>query len=720
MKVLILSACVTFSLFALLMGVGTANAWPAPQDQQKLAYSSEEYDMYMRAHEEKDSWQKIKLLDDFVKQYPNSTLMSYVYRDYFLTNYELKNFARTMDYADREIALGDKIDALGRLEAEDARAQAYYGGQADQALQTADARMKARDAAVQGLKTVDDWKRPDAIAEDAYVHAVKRYKIVFNMIAAMTSKSLRDYASAANYYKSLLEIDQTDAVSHSELGLVELQMTPLRANDGFWELARAIALKAPNSPALETYLKNKLIQYQQPACDNLVEDQVSQLITLATSSVDRPATLNLPSAADLQKARDNTANMLPVLKAGGDAGNVMWLASCGLESQDVWVRVMEVPQVAGDIVTLKVFGGETLAAEAATAPNMEVKVVGQPEAKRLEKGSLVRFTGTLVDYSRNNFLLAWDNAKINAEDLPVKIAAPAASTVASNVPPARPDTGHQVQGAPAARGVIVAASVTAEKVQSTANTGHNYALLIANDHYIHWPGLKNPINDARDVEGELTRYYDFEATEAFDKPKRTIIEAIKDYYKLKYSNNDQLFIYIAGHGSYAEDEQRGFLIAADSLVDDPTHETQISHDDLRAIINKIPIKHVFVVIDACYGGTFDPRITDSVHRGGDDYASISLDELRSRKVNLTTRQFLTSGDKDFVSDGTGNNSPFARVLLQKLRAYGGSIGYLSVGQLRPAFELSQKQARYGPFGDDDPGSEFFFVPVKSTSANSQH
>jgi len=56
--------------------------------------------------------------------------------------------------------------------------------------------------------------------------------------------------------------------------------------------------------------------------------------------------------------------------------------------------------------------------EAATTSNMQVKVVGQPEAKKLEKDAVVRFTGTLTGYTQSPFLLTWDKAKINTEDLP--------------------------------------------------------------------------------------------------------------------------------------------------------------------------------------------------------------------------------------------------------------------------------------------------------------
>jgi hypothetical protein len=425
---------------AIGAGTGAGKLWAAPQaaaaaPQAKPTYTLAEYNAYKDADAEPNPQQKVAKLDAFVKQYPNSTLMPYIYRDYYLTDYALKNFAGTMDYADKMIALGDKVDTQGRLEAYVARAQAYYVGQGDKALQTPDVQTKARDAAVAGLKALDDWKKPDAMTDDAYAQQVKGFKVLLNSIAAMTSTSLKDYPGAAGFYKTVLTIDPTDAVSHFRLGVVNLQMTPPSANDGFWELARSIGLKAPNAAQVQTYLKNQLIRYQQPACDKLVDDQVTSLITLATSSADKPATLSIPSAADLQKARDDTTNFLPSLKAGGDAGNVMWLASCGLEYPDVGVRLMEAPIVDGDNVTLNVFRGATPEEiEAATAPNMQVKIVGQPEAKKLEKDAVVRFTGTLTGYTQTPFLLTWDKAKINTEDLPEEKAAPTKKGPAKKAP----------------------------------------------------------------------------------------------------------------------------------------------------------------------------------------------------------------------------------------------------------------------------------------------
>ena len=407
---------------ALGISSSAGNLWAAPQaatDQAKPGYSLAEYNQYQAADKEANPQQKVKALDDFVKAYPNSTLMPYIYRDYYTTYMSLKNYAQAVEYADRMIALGDKIDATGRLEAYYTRAQAFYLGASGKDMQTPDALTKARDASLAGLKALDDLKKPDAVAADQFEQQKKGVKVLFNAVAALASTTMKDYAAAAGYYKTVLSITPEDPVTHYRLGIVDLQMTPPMGTDGFWELARAIDLKIPNDPQVRAYLKNQIIRYQQPACDKLVDDQVTELLTLASSATEKPATLNVPSAADLQKARDDTANFIPSLMAGGDAGKAMWLASCGLEYPDVGVRVMEPPVVEGDTVTLKVFRGATPEEiEAATMANMTVKIDGQPEAKRLEKDAVVRFTGTLTGYTQNPFMLTWDKGKINMEDLP--------------------------------------------------------------------------------------------------------------------------------------------------------------------------------------------------------------------------------------------------------------------------------------------------------------
>ena len=88
---------------ALGLGTGAGNLWavpqaPAAQAQAKPAYTLAEYNAYKDADGEQNPQQRISKLDAFVKQYPNSTLMPYVYRDYYTTDMAMKNYAQAIDY----------------------------------------------------------------------------------------------------------------------------------------------------------------------------------------------------------------------------------------------------------------------------------------------------------------------------------------------------------------------------------------------------------------------------------------------------------------------------------------------------------------------------------------------------------------------------------------------------------------------------------------------
>jgi hypothetical protein len=142
--------------------------------------------------------------------------------------------------------------------------------------------------------------------------------------------------------------------------------------------------------------------------------------------VDRPGSYSLPSAADIAAVqKDMTiASVFADLKTGGDKSKLTWLAACGLEFPEVPGKVIEI--VKGDPIVLKIaFVTSDAEFDAATTPNMDVKVVGQPEAARVEKDSAVHFTGTLTSYDPDpSFFLHWDKAKVKAEDIPKEKAAP--------------------------------------------------------------------------------------------------------------------------------------------------------------------------------------------------------------------------------------------------------------------------------------------------------
>ena len=243
----------------------------------------------------------------------------------------------------------------------------------------------------------------------------------------------------------------------------------------------------------------------------------------------------------------------------------------------------------------------------------------------------------------------------------------------------------------------------------TVRKGRDFALLIASNTYDQWPELKNPIPDAEAIEEELKNYYGFETRLIRNPTKAEIVAALKTYKnEMKYGEDDQLFIFVAGHGAFNDDFREGYIIAKNSLKDDPDASTYLSHSQLRNIIDQIPCRHIFLVIDACFGGTFDEKIA---RRGGPSpYEDATNREFIYRKMQFVTRRFLTSGGKEYVPDGQpGHNSPFVRRFLEALRSYGGSSGMLTTTSILSYVERVTPEPRFGEWGENQPGSDFIFV-----------
>jgi tetratricopeptide (TPR) repeat protein len=399
--------------------------------QGKQPYTMAEYNAYQAAAAEKNPAQQIKLLDDFVSKYPNSALLIYVYPLYVQAYGQLKNYQKVIDYSDKVIGLGDKVDAGVQYQALYAHCFAYNAlSTAQQAWGADPANAKpSRDAAVAGLKALDAVKKPDNMTDDAFAAQKKQIQIYFNGTAAQASVNVKDYAGAIPFYKAVLALNPDDGVTSYRLGLAYEALTPPQHMDAFWAIARAVTAKGSTqaqSAKVKDYLKKLIQNYQQVACDNLIDAELAELLQLAGSSADRPASYSLPSSADLDAARKDMtiASVVADLKAGGDKAKVTWLASCGLEFPGVPGKVIE--NVPGDPIVLKVaFVTSDAEFDAATTANMEVKIVGQPEVARVEKDSAIHFTGTLVSYDPDPaFMLHWEKGKVNEEDIPKEKGGP--------------------------------------------------------------------------------------------------------------------------------------------------------------------------------------------------------------------------------------------------------------------------------------------------------
>lgn len=238
----------------------------------------------------------------------------------------------------------------------------------------------------------------------------------------------------------------------------------------------------------------------------------------------------------------------------------------------------------------------------------------------------------------------------------------------------------------------------------------DYALLFATDEYEYWDNLQNPVNDVSTIATDLEAIYGFETEIVKNPTKKDILQKLREYTKKSYLPDDQLFIMFAGHGHFDPLFNQGYLVCKDSKVSDEEKLTYLSHSTLRSIIDNIPSKHIFLTIDACFGGTFDPFISGSAHRGGYRYDDLENIEYINRKLKFRTRKFLTSGGKEYVSDGRpGQHSPFTRKLLEAFRSYGGEDNVLTLSEIKSFIEKIDPEPRFGEFGTDQPGSDFIFI-----------
>jgi tetratricopeptide (TPR) repeat protein len=427
---------------ALLVGAASlasaSRAQGAQQQQQQQAaptqqYGAEAYAAYGTCNSTTVPEQKIGCLDNWMAKYAKTDpgLLFYVSVAYLQTYPLVKDYPKSVEAADKVLSFPN-LSSDDQFHVLYSRAQFYMAGINLKEFNTPEAINSARDGARQALKMADTLKKPDATKQEDWDKGKKEIAVFLSSVIATTSDKLKDYPGVIEAYKSLLSIDPTDGTSYYQIGNAYMKMTPPQYLDGFWNIARSISLKVQNEAQVRTYLRNLVAKYQGGLvqCDNLTDEEVNQMIALAGGSPDRPASYTLPTGDDLSKAQQDTANFIPYLQEGGDHGKLMWLAVCGLEYTDFVTKIIAIDLPPADAppdapIVLHVFtGADAAATNAGTVANMEVKIIGQPDAKRLLAGDEMEFTATLAAYDPSPFMLHWEKGKANPEFIPAEKGKP--------------------------------------------------------------------------------------------------------------------------------------------------------------------------------------------------------------------------------------------------------------------------------------------------------
>ena len=155
---------------------------------------------------------------------------------------------------------------------------------------------------------------------------------------------LKDNAAAVEVFKAALANNPADPVTQLPFGpRLSRNDSSAIASTVSGTLARAINLKVPDADKIKDYLRKAIYNYEQPGCDSSVDEQLNELLTLAGTSGDRPATYTIPAAADLQKMAQASTILTVItdLSAGGDKAKMTWLAICGAQFPGVVGKIIE-------------------------------------------------------------------------------------------------------------------------------------------------------------------------------------------------------------------------------------------------------------------------------------------------------------------------------------------------------------------------------------------
>ncbi|MEE4296809.1 MAG: caspase family protein, partial [Wenzhouxiangella sp.] len=131
--------------------------------------------------------------------------------------------------------------------------------------------------------------------------------------------------------------------------------------------------------------------------------------------------------------------------------------------------------------------------------------------------------------------------------------------------------------------------------------------------------LQSAVADARAIAGCLRDEQGYETRLLTDAEATvpSILEAIEVDFLQRLDDKSAFLLYFAGHGVALGDGSegpQGYLLAADARLGD--QESWLPMNRLRKALEMLPCRHVLVVLDCCFAGSFRWASTRDVMLSG--------------------------------------------------------------------------------------------------------
>jgi hypothetical protein len=237
---------------------------------------------------------------------------------------------------------------------------------------------------------------------------------------------------------------------------------------------------------------------------------------------------------------------------------------------------------------------------------------------------------------------------------------------------------------------------------STSASPAFHAILIGEEQYDDpsIADLENPVRDASELKSILEEKYTFNRKNIetlFNKSREEIMQGIVQKCN-SLSENDNLLIFYAGHGTAEKDkfgEVDGYWIP--SSAKKGVTSTYISSDDINKALKRSNSRHILVIADACFSGAFTRSLSSD--------ASIGI----QKQYSVPSRKIMASGNMEPVPD----KSRFVYYLTRNLKE--NKEKYITAKKLYDSFyeailNNSDTSPQYAPIKNvGDEGGEFVFI-----------
>lgn len=230
----------------------------------------------------------------------------------------------------------------------------------------------------------------------------------------------------------------------------------------------------------------------------------------------------------------------------------------------------------------------------------------------------------------------------------------------------------------------------------------DYALFFVIDDAKGYTPINNAPKDAKKFKDLLETNYNFNVEVVNNPTQQDFLTTIERYNKISYNKNDQLLVYLIGHGDI--EKMNGTTLDNYFVFQDG----KLTQKMVTNSLNALPVNHILFIANTCYSGAsvlqsnFKPSVKNE----------LTLDErINDLLKKKKTRKIIAAGP-DLVPAGFESSLLITKII-QYLENHSSEIvtyQTLSQNAITDFKYQNGTKPLYGYFGDDQFTTTFIFVP----------